>query len=74
MPPFDDLHAKFLSDTRDLEDLQNENASQLLDMDVLLSTALSASLKDQADFMDLLQQLQKEVNLADITILKYQML
>lgn len=74
MPSFDDLHAKFLSDTRDLEDLQNENASQLLDMDVLLSTALSASLKDQADFMDLLQQLQKEVDLADATIHKYLML
>jgi hypothetical protein len=68
---FDYLHAKFLGDTRDLEDLQNENASQLLDMDVLLSTALSASLKDQADFMDLLQQLQKEVDLADVTIQKY---
>jgi hypothetical protein len=74
VPSFDDLHAKFLSDTRDLEDLQNENASQLLDMDVLLSTALSASLKDQVDFMDLLQQLQKEVDLADATIHKYLML
>jgi hypothetical protein len=69
---FDDLHAKFLGDIRDLEDIQNGNGARLLDMEGLFATAYSASLYDQAQFLDLLNQLEKASVAADEMIMRFQ--
>jgi hypothetical protein len=69
---FDDLHAKFLSDIRDLEDLQNGNSKRLLNMEGLFATAYSESLHDQSKFLDLLDQLEKVSCMADGTIKRFQ--
>jgi hypothetical protein len=69
---FDDLHAKFLSDVRDLEDIQNGNGARLLDMEGLFATAYLASLYDQAKFLDLLNQLEKASVAADEMIMRFQ--
>jgi hypothetical protein len=69
---FDDLHAKFLSDIRDLEDLQNGNSKRLLNMEGLFATAYSESLHDQSKFLDLLDQLEKVSCMADGTINRFQ--
>lgn len=56
---FDDLHVKFLSDIRDLQDLQHENSELLINLEKLLSTAYSECLQDHAKFLDLEDQLEK---------------
>eukprot|EP00980_Cylindrotheca_fusiformis_P008752 scaffold1869_cov122-Cylindrotheca_fusiformis.AAC.14 len=45
---FDDLHAKFLSDIRDLQDLQDGNRAHLLTMENVFATAYSVVLHDQS--------------------------
>lgn len=69
---FDDLHAKFLSDIRDLQDIQNENSTRLLKMNECFSSAFSESLRDQANFIDLFEELEKASKLADEIINRFQ--
>ena len=68
---FDDLKARFLSDIRDIQDVQNDNASLLLQIESLFATAYSESLHDQANFLDLLEQLEALESKADATIARF---
>jgi hypothetical protein len=69
---FGDLHAKFLSDIRDLQDLQDGNGTRLLTMDSVFATAYSVTLYDQAQFLSLIDQLEDLTNESDKTISKFQ--
>ena len=69
---FDDLHAQFLSDIRDLEDLQDEVSTHLLNMEGLFASVYSASLQDRARFLDLLEQLENASSSADKMISRFQ--
>ena len=69
---FEELHAKFLSDIRDLEDLQDGNTSRLLFMQGMFATSYAATLKDQANLLDLISNLEKVAATAQETIARFQ--
>lgn len=69
---FGDLHAKFLTDIRDLEDLQDCNSTRLLTMESMFATAYSVTLNDQAQFLDLIDQLEDLTSEGDKKIAKFQ--
>ena len=71
-PDFNELHAKFLSDIRDLEDTQNANADRLLSMESNLAIAYSVLLQDQFQFLHLLEKLEDITQETDQVIAKYQ--
>ncbi|KAL3932290.1 MAG: hypothetical protein SGBAC_010914 [Bacillariaceae sp.] len=70
-PDFNDLHAQFLSDIRDLEDTQNANGDRLLSMESNLSIAYSVLLQDQFQFLHLLDKLEHFTQETDQAIAKY---
>lgn len=61
---FEDLHAKFLMDIRDLNDLQDDNGARLLSMQGLFATAYGESLQAQANLMELLLGVEKATEMA----------
>lgn len=69
---FEELHAKFLSDIRDLEDFQDGNSMTLLQMQGIFATSYAESLKDQANLLDLLSSLQKASTMGDEMISTFQ--
>lgn len=68
---FEELKGKFLSDIRDIQDVQKGNATLLLQMEAIFATAYSVSLHDQAKLLDLLQQLEALEARADETIARF---
>jgi hypothetical protein len=62
---FEDLHANFLLDIRDLKDQQDDNGARLLSMQGLFATAYSESLQDQANLIDLLSGVEKVKEMAE---------
>jgi hypothetical protein len=69
---FEELHAKFLSDIRDLEDIQDGNTSQLLVMQARFATSYAESLKDQGNLLDLIGNLEKVAATVQDTISRFQ--
>lgn len=69
---FEELHAKFLTDIRDLEDLQEGNTTRLLFMQGIFATSYAESLKDQASLLDLLGNLEKVTATAQEMISRFE--
>lgn len=68
---FEDLHAKFLSDIRDLEDHQENNRERLLAMEDLFASAYAETLQDQAQLLDLLYSAEKTSEMAGGLIARF---
>jgi hypothetical protein len=70
--PFEQLYEKFQSDLRDVEELQDGDTARVLDLEVLFSSAFSASLRDQERFNDIHEDLLQAIEIADDAIRKFQ--
>jgi hypothetical protein len=70
--PFEQLYAKFQSDLRDVEELQHGDSTRVLDLEVMFSSAFSASLRDQERFNDIHEDVLEAISIADDAIRKFQ--